>query len=193
MATVRFPVVFLLVTFAACAPAPVLTPEKERQRQGKQTIERTVELDAAPGGVVMSRDGKSVELATLWTSQPVVVVFYRGHWCPHCQYQFGELQKNKQEFDARGVNVIGISSDEPQDLDALRTKVGLTFELYSDPSLAVIQKWGVEDFGNSIARPATFLVHPGGAISFQRVGEKPDDRPSVRDILDAIDAGKPAG
>lgn len=183
----------LLGAIGACAPAPVLNPDKERQKLGKQTIERTVELDAAPGGIVTSRDGKSVDLATLWSSQPVVVIFYRGHWCPHCQYQFGELQKSKQEFVDRGVNVIGISSDEPQDLDALRTKTGLTFELYSDPGLVVIQKWGVEDFGNSIAKPATFLVHPGGSISFQRVGEKPQDRPSVRDILDAIDAGKPAG
>jgi peroxiredoxin len=190
---VRFLVVIslVIVSFGACAPAPVLNPDKERRQQGKQDIERTVELDSAPGGVVVTRDGKSVDLTTLWASQPVVVVFYRGHWCPHCQYQFGELQKHKQDFVDRGVNVIGISSDDPGDLETLRAKVGLTFELYSDAGLVVIQKWGVEDFGNSIARPATFLVHPGGSISFQRVGEKPDDRPSVQTILDAIDASKP--
>ncbi len=189
----RFLVVIslVIVSLGACAPAPVLNPDKERRQQGKQDIERTVELDSAPGGVVVTRDGKSVDLTTLWATQPVVVVFYRGHWCPHCQYQFGELQKHKQDFVDRGVNVIGISSDDPGDLETLRAKVGLTFELYSDAGLVVIQKWGVEDFGNSIARPATFLVHPGGSISFQRVGEKPDDRPSVQTILDAIDASKP--
>ena len=175
----------------ACAPAPVLNPEKERARS-KEPIRRAVELDAAPGGVVTSRDGKSVDLATLWATQPVVVIFYRGHWCPHCQYQFGELQKHRQEFIDRGVNVIGISSDQPADLEVLRAKVGLTFELYSDAGLSVIQKWGVEDFGNSIAKSATFLVSPGGAITFQRVGEKPDDRPSLQQILDAIDAAKSA-
>jgi peroxiredoxin len=192
---VRFLVVIslVIVSFGACAPAPVLNPDKERRQQGKQDIERTVELDSAPGGVVVTRDGKSVDLTTLWASQPVVVVFYRGHWCPHCQYQFGELQKHKQDFVDRGVNVIGISSDEPTDLNTLRDKVGLTFELYSDAGLAVIQKWGVEDFGNSIAKPATFIVNPGGSISFQKVGEKPDDRPSVQNILDALDAAKPAG
>ena len=190
----RFLVVVCLVSsvFGACAPAPVLNPDKERRNAGKQDIARTLELDAAPGGVVTTRDGKSVDLATLWTSQRVVVVFYRGHWCPHCQYQFGELQKHKQEFVDRGVNVIGISSDDPADLDTLRTKVGLTFDLYSDAGLSVIQKWGVEDFGNSIAKPATFFVNPGGTISFQRVGDKPDDRPSVQNILDALDASKPA-
>lgn len=189
----RFPVVVsLIVAIGACAPAPVLNPDKERQRNNAP-IERAVELDSAPGGVVTSRDGKSVDLASLWAAQPVVVVFYRGHWCPHCQYQFGELQKHKQDFLDRHVNVIGISSDEPSDLDTMKNKVGLTFELYSDAGLVVIQKWGVEDFGNSIAKPATFIVNPGGSISFQKVGTKPDDRPSVQDILDALDASKPAG
>jgi peroxiredoxin len=177
---------------AACKPAPVLNPDKVRQQEGKQDIQRAVELDTAPGGMVTTRDGKSVDLASLWASQPVVVIFYRGHWCPHCQYQFGELQKNKQAFVDRGATVIGISSDEPGDLNTLRNKVGLEFELYSDAGLSVIQKWGVEDYGNSIAKPATFIVNPGGAISFQRVGEKPDDRPSVQEILDALPAPKPA-
>jgi peroxiredoxin len=185
---VRF--LLLLVAFAACAPAPVLNPEKERARS-KEPIQRVVELDSAPGGVVTTRDGKSVDLATLWASQPVVVIFYRGHWCPHCQYQFGQLQKHAQDFADRKVTVIGISSDEPGSLETMRTKLGLTFELYSDAGLVVIQKWGVEDFGNSIAKPATFIVNPGGAISFQRVGEKPDDRPSIQQILEALDAPKP--
>lgn len=153
---------------------------------GKQDIARTVELDRAPGGVVTKRDGSSIDLSTLWASQPVVVIFYRGHWCPHCQYQFGEIQKHKQDFVDRGANVIGISSDEPADLDTMKNKVGLEFELYSDVHLDVIQKWGVEDFGNSIAKPATFIVTPGGAITFQKVGEKVDDRPSVQQILDAL-------
>ena len=191
----RFLVVVSLVVasfIAACAPAPVLNPDKERRQQGKQDIERTVELDTAPGGIVTTRDGKSVDLATLWESQPVVVVFYRGHWCPHCQYQFGELQKHKQDFIDRGVNVVGISSDDPADLNTMRDKVGLTFDLYSDAGLVVIQKWGVEDFGNSIAKPATFIVNPGGSISFQKVGERPDDRPSVDQILAALGPPKPA-
>ncbi len=181
----------IVAAASACAPAPILNPEKERARS-KEPIQRAVELDTAPGGTVTARDGTSVDLASLWASQPVVVIFYRGHWCPHCQYQFGELQKHKQAFVDRGVNVIGISSDEPADLEALRTKVGLTFELYSDAGLSVIQKWGVEDYGNSIAKPATFLVTPNGSITFQRVGEKPNDRPSVQQLLEAIDAGKPA-
>ena len=181
----------LVAVVGACAPAPVLNPDKERTRD-QQPIARTVELATAPGGTVTTRDGKSVDLATLWAAQRVVVVFYRGHWCPHCQYQFGELQKRKQDFVDRGVNVVGISSDDPADLDTMRTKVGLTFELYSDAGLAVIQKWGVEDFGNSMAKPATFIVNPGGSVSFQRIGEKSDDRPSVDDILAALDAAKPA-
>ena len=180
----------LSLIIASCTPAPVLRPDKDR-RPTTPEVERTVELANAPGGSVVTRTGDRMDLASLWSAQPVVVIFYRGHWCPHCQYQLVEINKRKEEFAARGANVVAISSDEPADLAAMRTKLGLTFELYSDAQLAVIQKWGVEDYGNGIAKPATFIVNPGGAISFQRVGEKPDDRPSVQEILDAI-TPKPA-
>lgn len=149
------------------------------------------DLEVAPGGTVLGRSGTSVDLASLWEKQPVVVVFYRGHWCPHCQYQLGELQKRKEEFAAAGATLVAISSDAPADLEVMRTKLGLTFELYSDADLAVIAKWGVEDYGKGISKPATFIVHPGGSISFRKIGEKPEDRPSAQAILDAL-ATKPA-
>lgn len=184
-----------LVAFVvACTPAPVIRPDHTsgRQRVVEPQVERTVELTTAPGGTVTTRDGGHFDIATAWATKPAVVIFYRGHWCPHCQYQMSELQKHKQEFVDRGVTIIAISSDEPADLTSMRDKLGLTFELYSDAQLGVIQKWGVEDFGNGIAKPATFIVQPGGAITFQKVGVRPDDRPSVEEIEAALGSAAPA-
>ncbi|HEY4176213.1 MAG TPA: peroxiredoxin-like family protein [Kofleriaceae bacterium] len=181
-----------VIAFAvACTPAPVIRPDHPSQRQQvvEPQVERTVELTNAPGGTVTTRDGGHFDIASAWATKPAVVIFYRGHWCPHCQYQMSELQKHRQDFVDRGVTIIAISSDEPADLTSMRDKLGLTFELYSDTQLAVIQQWGVEDFGNGIAKPATFIVQPGGAITFQKVGVKPDDRPSVAEIENALDAG----
>ena len=186
------PLLAALAFLVACTPAPVIRPDRDRRPATGPEVQRTVELTEAPGGTVTTRDGGSVDLASLWAQHPVVVIFYRGHWCPHCQYQLGEIQKHKDDFAQRNVTVVAISSDAPSDLTVMRDKLSLTFDLYSDAQLGVIQKWGVEDYGNGISKPATFLVHPGGAISFQKVGDKPDDRPSVDQILAAIDEGKPA-
>ncbi len=143
-------------------------------------------LNMAPDAVVKKRDGSSIDLATLWQTQKVVVVFYRGGWCPHCQKQLGELQQHYKDFSDAKVTVVGISSDSTADATALRDKLSLGFELYSDPELAVITKWGVEDYGAGISRPATFVIEPGGAIKYRKVGENPADHPTMDELLAAL-------
>lgn len=179
----------VVVALIACRPAPVLNPNKDAKAlRAESAVQREHELSDAPGGTVTGAGGASIDLATLWVKQPVVVVFYRGHWCPHCQRQLADLEKRRAELTAAGATVVAISSDTPADAAAMKTKLALGFELYSDSELAVITKWGVEDFGQGIAKPATFIVQPGGEITFRKVGEKPEDRPSSQQILDALAA-----
>jgi len=189
---VRVPLVsalVLAVALVACRPAPVLNPDKDTKALRDQPkVQRENELAEAPGGIVQGPAGASVDLATLWVKSPVVVIFYRGHWCPHCQRQLGELEKRRAEMGALGATLVAISSDTPEDAAAMKAKLGLGFELYSDAQLAVITKWGVEDFGQGIAKPATFVVQPGGEITFRKIGDKPEDRPSTQAILDALAA-----
>lgn len=186
-------ILMLLVVLAACTPQQrVENPHARRARSADPSVDRDVTLDVAPGGVVLARDGANVDLGTLWVSQRVVVVFYMGGWCPHCQKQLGDLNNAQKQFTDRGAKIVAISADSPQDAGAMRDKLSLGFDLYSDADLAVIAKWGVEDYGSRIARPATFIVEPGGSISFRKVGSKQEDRPSVDDLLAALGAPKPS-
>jgi len=181
----RIPLLFALI--AACTPNQrVENPHARHARGPDPAVDRDVTLDVAPGGVVQSQDGSNVDLGTMWVSQRAVVVFYMGGWCPHCQKQLGDLNNAQKQFADRNTKVIAISADSVDDAKAMRDKLSLGFDLYSDPQLAVIAKWGVEDYGQNIARPATIIVEPGGSISYRKVGSKPDDRPSVDQILAAL-------
>jgi peroxiredoxin len=172
----------------ACRPEKVVIPH-EPSRPAHGEVDRDVSGAAnAPAAIVHASDGSTFDLAQLWQKQRVVLVFYMGGWCPHCQKQLGELDAHLPDFSALDTTIVAVSSDAPGDAKALRDKLGLKFELYSDASLATIAAWGVEDFGANIARPATFVVEPGGAISFRKVGDKPTDRPTSADILAAIRA-----
>jgi len=164
----------------------VENPHAKHARGSDPSVDRDVTLDVAPGGVVLGRDGGNVDLGTLWVSQRTLVVFYMGGWCPHCQKQLGDLNNAQKQFTDRNVRIIAISADAVADAAAMSSKLTLGFDLYSDPELAVIAKWGVEDFGSHIARPATFIVEPGGAISFRKVNSKPEDRPTVDQLLAAL-------
>ncbi|MDX2093666.1 MAG: peroxiredoxin family protein [Kofleriaceae bacterium] len=176
----------LAVALAACSPPPRVENPHARHRSTTPDVERDVTLQTAPGGTVQSRDGKPVELASLFANQRTLVIFYMGGWCPHCAKQLGDLNNAQKQFTDRNVKIIGISADAPADIGAMRDKLTLGFDLYSDADLAVISKWGVEDFENHIARPAAFIVEASGEISFRKVGAKAEDRPTVDELLAAV-------
>jgi peroxiredoxin len=109
-----------------------------------------------------------------------------GHWCPHCQKQLGELNERAGEFAARGATIVAVSTDSAADATALHDRLNLAFELYSDPDLAVITRWGAQDTATNVAKPSVFVIEPGGAISYRHIGESQTDRPSVDQVLAAL-------
>src|SRR6185503_13913138 len=136
----------LLIALAACTPAKVENPyKKDRSR-----LDRDVTASAAPESQVRQRDGSPLALASLWEKQRVVVVFYMGGWCPHCQKQLGDLNTRQKEFADAGAIIIGISSDSSEDATALQDKLALNFNLYGDPQLTVINAWGVAETGAGV-------------------------------------------
>jgi thiol-disulfide isomerase/thioredoxin len=38
-----------------------------------------------------------------------LVVFYRGGWCPYCNFQIRELSQSHEKFEAWGVSLVAIS------------------------------------------------------------------------------------
>ncbi|MGA3354415.1 MAG: redoxin domain-containing protein, partial [Acidimicrobiales bacterium] len=49
--------------------------------------------DHAPNFTLPDALGQPVTLADLLAQGPVVVVFYRGEWCPYCNIQVRSLQE----------------------------------------------------------------------------------------------------
>ncbi|MDQ3338617.1 MAG: AhpC/TSA family protein [Myxococcota bacterium] len=174
-----------LLTFACRAEEPPLNPYKGKGRAGPSQVEQ--EVANAPPATVTKRDGNQIDLATMWAKQKVLVVFYRGGWCPYCKKQLTELQTNQRKIADAGAIIVGISSDSSEDANKTRDSLQLNFELYSDPQLAVISQWGVEDVGSNIARPAAFVVEPGGRITYRRIGKSPADSPSIEELVSALE------
>ena len=158
----------------------VENPYKKQSAGKKEMI-----VSDAPSSAVQTRDGQIVELDTVWKDQKVIVVFYRGGWCPHCTKQLTQINESQGKFAKAGAKVIAISADSGPDATAMKDKLALTFDVYVDPDLKTIVKWGVEDHGNNIARPATFVVQAGGQVTFRKVGENPQDWATIDELLEA--------
>lgn len=79
--------------------------------------------------------------------------------------------------------------DAPEANATLAKKLGVTFPILSDASLATIRAYGLEDQGKDIALPATVVVGRDGKVQWAYVGDRPTDRPVLPDVLRVLDQG----
>jgi peroxiredoxin len=73
-----------------------------------------------------------VRLADRLERGPVVLIFYRGAWCPFCNLQLRRLQQPLPEIEALRASLLAISPQLPDGSRAIVDKNGLTFEVLSD-------------------------------------------------------------
>jgi peroxiredoxin len=145
--------------------------------------------DQAPEFALPDQLGRVVSLGEQLAHGPVVLVFYRGDWCPYCNGQLVSYARKYGEFQGRGAEVVGISVDSVEQNAAMVEKLLLPFPLLSDaePDGEVIRRAGVFDEVGRIAKPSIFAVTHDGQVVFDYVGQDFIDRPGDEPLFDALD------
>jgi peroxiredoxin len=87
--------------------------------------------------------GKSVNSADMLKQGHLVVVFYRGAWCPFCNTYLHKLQKNLSQIKENGGNLVAISVENADRSMAVAKKNELNFTVLSDPNLNVARSFGI--------------------------------------------------
>ena len=95
------------------------------------------------------------------------------------------------EFHERGVEVLAISVDSPEESQKLCLARGYNFTFLSDGKAEVIREYGVlnagaGENGEDIARPAEFLVDSSGMIRWVNLTEDLRVRVRPQKVLDVI-------
>lgn len=99
--------------------------------------------------------------------------------------QLGELQNQIARFERRGVTVVALSVDEPTQSLAMIERLGLTFDLGSDPEQAVVTAFGVQNpTTRELAIHAVYIIDTAGEVLYRKVGRR---RPVSQELIDAID------
>ena len=173
----------LLAVLASCRPERVENPHQHMPTTTNPEVQHDVGGTAPDTSMVKGADGSAIDLTKMWADKRVVLVFYMGHWCPDCTKQLNSLNEHQKDFAAKDTTVIAVSTDTPEDVGQLKVKLGLGFDVYSDTDLQTITKWGVENYDTNIAKPATFVIQKGGAVTFKKIGTGASDRPTVDEVL----------
>lgn len=96
-----------------------------------------------PSFSLVDANGKSVSSDSLMKDGNLVIVFYRGAWCPFCNTYLRTLQKNLEAIKANGGVLVAISVESPDNSVGVVKKNELDFVVLSDPNLDVARKFGL--------------------------------------------------
>ena len=74
-----------------------------------------VHLEAGEQAPVITgtdQDGKKVSSAEILKDNKILLVFYRGNWCPHCRKHLTSLQENLNNLHKKGYYVIVVTPEK---------------------------------------------------------------------------------
>ncbi|MCB9771089.1 MAG: redoxin domain-containing protein [Candidatus Omnitrophica bacterium] len=164
----------------------------------------------APDFVANDFRGKKVQLSNSYKEGPVILIFYRGSWCPYCNAQLQQLQANLSKFKEYNASLIAVSVDKIDKAAEAVEGYNLEFDIVSNPKGDILEQYGlvftVPDELNKkykeqydidleaasgrtdhvIAIPATYIIDTNGKIVFAYANEDYKIRTSSEEILEEL-------
>mgnify|MGYP005850880967 CR=1 FL=1 len=99
--------------------------------------------DAAPDFMLPSAQGPYVRLSERLAQGPVVLVWYRGGWCPYCNRQLAAWQGMLHELNVAGGQLLALCPDLPDSTMSTAERQGLAFPVLSDTGSVVARSYGL--------------------------------------------------
>lgn len=86
----------------------------------------------APDFTLVDSTGQKITLSEELLKGPVVLIFYRGTWCPFCNLELKAYQRMNDDIKAIGGQLIAVSPQTPNYSASVQEKNELNFHVLSD-------------------------------------------------------------
>lgn len=164
----------------------------------------------APYFEALNSQGENIKLNDELNKGPVVLVFYRGEWCPVCNKHLKTLQDSLEQIGNLGATVFAISPQKPEYLKEMAKKTNVSFSLLFDKDYAIMKAFDVaftpkastagmynlvlgaklkesqSDESQRLPVPATFIINTDGRIAWRHFDPDYKERSSVKEIKEAL-------
>ncbi len=164
----------------------------------------------APEFKVKYQSGVELSLKELRKKGPVVLVFYRGNWCPYCNKELKRLQDSLQYITAKGAQVIAITPEAQEGINKTIEKTGAVFPILYDADMKIAKAYQVsfqvdektveryKGFGTDLLTinqqkekaflpvPAIYIINKEGSITYRFFDADYRKRLAVKDILEQL-------
>lgn len=149
-------------------------------------------------------------LSDYYSDGPLVLTFYRGHWCPYCLLELKEYQKHYDKFKQLGAKVVAVAPDLPGQIKKTKDKYNLSYTLISDEDHALAKKLGLAfeldsetlnkyksygidlagsqgNKGDTLPMPGTYVIDSTGQVVYAFVDPNYKKRAEPLDVLKAVE------
>jgi peroxiredoxin len=158
----------LSVTFlASCS----ITPAKQAHLENSYSdLQQSVVLEgSAPIDFTLNNgEGEPVTLSEQLRAHHILLLFYRGQWCPYCIDQLESLEAVLPELESYNVKLIAVSPDEASAVKNTQRQFGQLYTFLSDTKLEVTAQYGIAS-NDALPHPSVFLLKRADDIADSQV------------------------
>lgn len=170
----------------------------------------------APDVTLPDAMNRPVRLSDLWRRGPLVLVFYRGGWCPYCNLELRAWSEQLPSLSHMGSQLVAVSPQTPDNSLSTTQKNELAYPVLSDSELQASEAFGVafelppqliELYGrvgndlpvlNGNGRwvlpvPATYVIDRDGRVAFAHIEADYRERAEPKLVLDAVAHARDSG
>mgnify|MGYP000400946875 CR=1 FL=1 len=167
--------------------------------------------DKAPHIKAHDLDGNLFDSHKVLKGKDIIVIFYRGYWCPACDRHLSNLSDSLQYISEKGAVVVAITPETPENAMTTAENSGANFIILSDHTEELMEEFDVlfkvtEVYQNKISAkrgkgideingqaeanlpvPATFVINKDGNIGYKHFDLDYHNRASVALLISYLD------
>jgi peroxiredoxin len=161
----------------------------------------------APDFKAKDQTGVEINLKDLRKKGPVVILFYRGYWCPYCNKELTRFQDSLAYITAKGAQLIAITPEQAEGVTKTVEKTKASFPIISDKDMTLTKlyagsfevdektrmrykSFSIDLFENNAQKekaylpvPAVYVINKDGTVTYRYFEADYRRRPWVKDIL----------
>ncbi len=165
--------------------------------------------EKAPLFKAEDQNGLTIDLSKELEKGKVVLMFYRGQWCPYCNRYMAALQDSIHLIKDKGAQVIAVTPERHEEIDKTIEKSGASFSVIYDEGHQIMDNYKVTftmsktkftaytAYGININKasgnddralpvPATYIISKDGVVINRHFDTNYKSRMTIKEILNYL-------
>jgi peroxiredoxin len=162
----------------------------------------------APDFKAKDQNGNEIVLRDIRKKGPVVLLFYRGYWCPYCSKELQKLEDSLSLIKEKGAQIIAVTPEKQEGISKTIEKTKASYSIITDQEMKIMKAYDVayQVDAKTVSRykmanidlaanngqkpeaiylpiPAVYIISKDGEIKYRFFDEDYKKQALVKDIL----------